>query len=90
MGGAARGLVRARSLSPAAPVGRRALLTEAMVALRAGAATQAVRLGLRALAEAREKKDARGESVSLFVMSAAYRALGREEDAASLELRAQH
>lgn len=86
--GAARGLVRARSLRPAAPVGRRALLTEAMVSLRAGAATTAVRFALRALAEARGAHDARGESVALFAMAAGYRALGRDDEAARLEHRA--
>ena len=87
--GAARGLVRARSLRPAAPVGRRALLTEAMVSLRAGASTTAVRFALRALADARREGDARGESVALFTMAAGYRALGREDDATRLEQRAQ-
>ncbi len=87
--GAARGLVRARSLRPQAPVGRRALLTEAMVSLRAGAATTAVRFALRALAEARADGDGRGESVALFTMAAGYRALGREAEASKLEQHAQ-
>ena|GEM_PF-2128560 len=87
--GAARGLVRARSLRPMAPVGRRALLTEAMVSLRAGAATTAIRFAFRALAEARADKDGRGESVALFTMAAGYRALGREPEANELEQHAQ-
>lgn len=86
--GAARGLSKARSLQQAAPLDRRALLTEATVSLRGGAALAAVRLALRALAEARDDRDARGESVAFSVLAASYRALGREDDAARLERRA--
>jgi hypothetical protein len=85
VGGAARSLVKARSLVPSAAVGRRALLTEAMVALRAGLPMTAVRFGLRALAEARAEGDSKGESVALFVIAASYRALGRDADASTLE-----
>jgi len=86
--GAARGLSKARSLQQAAPVDRRALLTEATVSLRGGAALNAVRLALRALAEARDERDARGESVAFSVLAASYRALGRDDDALRLERRA--
>ena len=44
----------------------------------AGAVPAAIRLALRALVEARRLGDARGEAVSLFTLSACYRALGRE------------
>lgn len=84
IGSAARGLVRARSLRQG-PGGLRALVAESMVALRAGAVPAAIRLALRALAEARRGSDARGEAVSLFTLAACYRALGREPDAVRLE-----
>ena len=70
-----------------APMDRRALLTEAMVALRAGRKSHAIRLALRALAEARRAADERGEAVALFTLAACFRAMGRPNDAALLEAR---
>lgn len=88
IGAAAHGLVRARSLRHG-PSNLRTLLAESMVALRAGAVPGAIRLALRALAEARRASDARGEAATLFTLAASYRALGRELDAQRLEARAQ-
>jgi hypothetical protein len=70
-----------------APRDRRALLAEAMVALRAGRSGSAVRLALRALADSRRANDERGEAVALFTMAACFRAAGRPNDAALLEAR---
>lgn len=66
---------------------RRALLAEAMVALRGGRHGPAIRLGLRALADARRAADERGEAVALFTLAACFRAAGRPNDAALLEAR---
>ncbi len=69
------------------PRDRRALLAEAMVALRAGRSSPAIRLALRALADARRTGDERGEAVALFTLAAGFRAAGRPNDAALLEAR---
>jgi hypothetical protein len=69
------------------PRDRRALLAEAMVALRAGRKSPAIRLGLRALADSRRTGDERGEAVALFTLAACFRAMGRPNDAALLEAR---
>lgn len=71
----------------AAPRDRRALLAEAMVALRGGRHSPAIRLALRALADARRATDERGEAVALFTLAACFRAAGRPNDAALLEAR---
>ena len=71
----------------AAPNDRRALLAEAMVALRGGRRQPATRLALRALADARRARDERGEAVALFTLAACFRAAGRPNDAALLEAR---
>lgn len=70
------------------PRDRRALIAEAMIALRAGRPMPATRLALRALADARRASDERGEAVALFTLAACYRAAGRTNDAALLEARA--
>lgn len=70
-----------------APRDRRALLAEAMVALRGGRSPVAIRLALRALADARRMTDERGEAVALFTLAACFRAAGRPNDAALLEAR---
>jgi hypothetical protein len=85
LAGAQRRLDRARAQNT--PRDRRALLAEAMVALRAGRVPGAVRLSLSALADARRAADARGEAVALFTLAACFRALGRQNDAALLESR---
>jgi hypothetical protein len=85
LAGAEKRLERARKKD--APRDRRALLAEAMVALRAGRGSRAVRLALRALADARRAQDERGEAVALFTMAACFRAAGRANDAALLEAR---
>jgi hypothetical protein len=69
------------------PRDRRALLAEAMVALRGGRSGPATRLALRALADARRAGDERGEAVALFTLAACFRAAGRPNDAALLEAR---
>ena len=69
------------------PQDRRALLAEAMVALRGGRGPAAIRLALRALADARRAHDERGEAVALFTLAAGFRAAGRPNDAALLEAR---
>ncbi len=87
LAGAQRRLDRARAQNT--PRDRRALLTEAMVALRGGAIPSALRLSLSALADARRASDPRGEAVALFTLAACFRALGRQNDAALLESRVE-
>ncbi len=70
-----------------APRDRRALLAEAMVALRGGRSGIAIRFALRALADARRAADERGEAVALFTLAACFRAAGRPNDGALLEAR---
>ncbi len=60
-------------------------IAEAAVALGGGDATSAVRLGLRALALTRRAADRKGEMAALRMLAACYRALGRSDDAASIE-----
>lgn len=87
LAGAQHRLDRARAQNT--PRDRRALLAEAMVALRAGRLAGAVRLSLSALADARRSNDERGEAVALFTLAACFRALGRQNDAALLESRVE-
>jgi hypothetical protein len=86
LAGAQQRLDRMRN-NDTAPRDRRALLAEAMVALRGGRSGPAIRLALRALADARRATDERGEAVALFTLAACFRAAGRPNDAALLEAR---
>jgi tetratricopeptide (TPR) repeat protein len=63
----------------------RAGLTRALVQMHGGDPAEAVRAALGALAIARELRDPRGEAAALHILSACYRALGREGDAAAIE-----
>lgn len=87
LAGAQQRLARMRR-NDETPRDRRALLAEAMVALRGGQSSPAMRLALRALGESRRVKDERGEAVALFTLAACFRAAGLPNDAALLEARA--
>jgi tetratricopeptide (TPR) repeat protein len=80
-----------RQLTEEAPAATRArdLLCWSLVRLAQGDAAQAIRLGLASLSLARRQPDVRGEAAALQVLSFAYRALEREQDALQLEAAAE-
>ena len=65
--------------------GARTDLAYAWVALHEGDAVESIRFALRALARTRKDDDTRGQEAAMRTLSAAYRALGRDDDAARLE-----
>ena len=62
----------------------RASLTLAWILLHAGNAEESIRAALDALAAARTLKDPRGEAAALHTLSACYKTLGRDEEAARI------
>ncbi|HEY8432879.1 MAG TPA: hypothetical protein VIL20_31120, partial [Sandaracinaceae bacterium] len=61
-------------------------VAEALLEMCGGNPTRGVRAALAALAISRRLADARGEAAALRVLSACYRALGRDDQARRLEL----
>lgn len=86
IGKAKQGLAQARRYKKAsAHLDPRESIAEAAVALGGGDPTTAVRLALRALAITRRSADRKGEVAALRMLAASFQALGRFEDAVSIE-----
>lgn len=86
IGKAKQGLAQARRYKKGSVhLDPRESIAEAAVTLGGGDPASAVRLALRALAITRRSADRRGEVAALRMLAASFRAMGRFEDAVSIE-----
>lgn len=83
---ARRSLRKARTQRPEEGASQtRGLLAQALLELSVGDAHAGVRAGLAAVAQSRRTADARGETAARLVLAACFRALGRPDQAETLE-----